>query len=311
MKNIAIYHPDKHYVAQLLDKFQVALPNHQCIAWTSDIEADYLLTWRPDAKTFLTEGLKIMFALGAGIDAFLSAEHTDELPSHIKIVRLEEAGMGKQMLEFALYAILHFSRDMTRLNQAQKQKQWLDTSTPKRLPLSTPIGVMGLGQLGGFVAQSLAKIGYPVSGYSRNPKQIAYVDCYRASELNSFLAHSEVLINLLPLTEETTGILNSQTFNQLPRGAYIVNLARGKHLVEADLLKALANGQVSGAFLDVFVVEPLPQKHPFWHDDRIIVTPHLAAITLQDEAVKQISQNILAYEDNRPMTGLVNRTRGY
>ncbi len=311
MKTIAIYHPDQKYVSQLLSKFQAALPEHRCVAWSEDLVADYLLTWRPEPKTFLTKGLKIIFALGAGVDAFLSTENENKLPASIKIVRLEEAGMGKQMLEFALYAILHFSRDMTQLAQAQKQKQWRDASTPKRPPLSTPIGVMGLGKLGGFVAKSLAEIGYPVSGYSLSPKTIAKVDCYRASEFDAFLSRAEVLINLLPLTRETAGILNEQTFNKLPKGAYVVNLARGKHLVEQDLLKVLNEGQISGAFLDVFSVEPLPKNHPFWDDERIIVTPHLAAITLQEEAVKQISQNILAYENNQSMTGVVDRVRGY
>lgn len=311
MKTIAIYHPDSHYINQLLPQFQTALPKHQVLVWSPDIEADYLITWKPEPKTFSTPGLKIIFALGAGVDAFLSVEKEGKLPETIAIVRLEEAGMGNQMLEFALYAILHFSRDMIALNRAQRKKQWLGASTPKRPPLSTPIGVMGLGKLGGFVAQSLANIGYPVSGYSHSQKHIDGVTCYSAEALDTFLARSEVLINLLPLTEKTTGILSSTLFDKLPKGAYLVNLARGKHLVETDLLSALDNEQLSGAFLDVFVTEPLPKEHPFWQDDRIIITPHLAAITLQSEAVKQISQNILAYENNQPMTGVVNRTRGY
>ncbi len=236
--------------------------------------------------------------------------HAD-IPEQVAIVRLEEAGMGKQMLEFALYAILHYSRDMTNLAIGQKNRQWLAIATPKKLPFSTTIGVMGLGKLGGFVAKSLAKLGYPVSGYSRTLKDIDGVACYDNKQFTTFLANSEVLINLLPLTAQTENILNRRLFCRLPRGAYLVNLARGRHLVEQDLIPMLDSGQLSGALLDVFRHEPLPENHPFWQDERIIVTPHLAAITLQEEAVQQISRNIYALEAGQTMRGVVNRQRGY
>lgn len=307
MKTAAIYSYDADYVAALLPKFQQALPNHRVVAWADNISAEYLIAWKPDINTFSTPGLEVIFGLGAGVDAFVDAD----VPESIAIVRLQEAGMGKQMLEIALYAILHHCRDMIALGQGQRNRQWLPASTPKRLPFSCKVGIMGLGQLGSFVAANLAQLGYPVCGYSRSPKDIPAVDCYHGKQLDSFLANSEVLINLLPLTVDTENILDKHLFNKLPRGAYVVNLARGKHLVEQDLLIALDGGQLSGAFLDVFRQEPLPDNHPFWSDQRIIVTPHLAAITLQDQAVQQISRNILAYEAGEAMTGVVDRERGY
>lgn len=307
MKTVALYHTDSAYVEALLPQFQQRLPQHSVIAWSASISADYLITWKPDPRTFATPNLAIIFGLGAGVDAFLAAN----IPDNISIVRLEEAGMGNQMLEIALYAILHYSRDMINLNRAQRNHEWRGESTPKKQPFTAKIGVMGLGQLGSHVATKLAQLGYPVSGYSRSLKHLDNVHCYDESGFDTFLGHSEVLINLLPLTPQTQDILNQDVFAKLPNGAYLVNIARGKHLLEKDLIPALNNGQLSGALLDVFCHEPLPANHPFWSDDRITITPHLAAITLQDEAVKQISSNILAYENGEAMTGLVNRNRGY
>ncbi len=307
MKTIAIYHTDSDYVCTLVAHFQTALPNHNVVAWEKNTSAEYLIAWKPKPELFATPNLQIIFALGAGIDAFIGAD----LPDNIHLVRLEEAGMGKQMLEVALYGILHYSRDMITLNRGQREKQWLNYATPKRLPFSTPIGVMGLGQLGGFVAESLAKLGYSVSGYSRTDKAILNVTCYSGDNLDTFLAKSEVLINLLPLTAHTENILNQDNFAKLPKGAFLINIARGKHLCEEDLLSALNSGQLSGALLDVFRTEPLPIDHPFWTDDRITIMPHIAAITTKDEAIRQISNNIIAFENATPMTGVVDRKRGY
>lgn len=305
---ITLFHPDKHHRDHLIARFQDALPSYNVVAWSPDVQAKYLLMWKPDERIFSTQGLEAVFGLGAGVDAILAAPN---LPDHVQVVRLEEAGMGKQMLEIALYGILHHSRDMIALNHAQQHQQWKGESAPKRLPFSVAVGVMGLGQLGGFVAQALANVGYAVSGYSRSPKTLTGVTCYAEDKFHEFLANSEVLINLLPLTPQTEDILNADLFAQLPKGAYVINLARGKHLVEEALIPALNSGQLSGALLDVFRVEPLPKDHPFWTDHRITITPHLAAITLQDEAIKQISQNILAAENHQPMTGVVDRQRGY
>lgn len=307
MKTVAIYHADSDYLQVLLEKFQKKLPNHRVTTWGKDTAAEYLITWKPLQALFATPRLQLVFGLGAGVDAFMAAD----LPDNVGIVRLEEAGMGKQMLEIALYAILHYSRDMIALNRGQRQQQWLHIATPKKMPFSTHVGIMGLGQLGGFLAKSLADLGYSVSGYSRSPKNLPHVDCFSGDSLDEFLSRSEVLINLLPLTPQTEHILNHDVFAKLPRGAYLVNIARGGHLAESDLIPALNSGQLSGALLDVFQTEPLPKNHPFWQDDRIIITPHLAAITLQDEAVEQISRNIIAFENGKPMSGVVDRNKGY
>jgi len=308
-KTVSVYHRDAAIIETLLPSFQRVLPKHPVVAWRSGRPSRYLIAWQPEDALFHTPQLDVIFALGAGVDAFL--EHVG-LPSHVKMVRLQEAGMGAQMLEIVLYAIVHHSRDMITLNRAQRDRRWLVRSMPKRSPFTTKVGVLGLGQLGRFVATRLSAIGYPVSGYSRQLKDIAHVNCFAGDKgLCEFLSHSEVLINLLPLTAYTEGFLNRRLFARLPRGAYLINIGRGRHLVEQDLIPAIDSGQLDGAFLDVFKEEPLPEVHPFWGDDRIIITPHLAAMTLPEEAIAQITQNILAHECGEPMTGLVDRAIGY
>ncbi len=306
-KILALYHADKNYTKSLIKQFTDQLPTHKTVAWEEGMTADYLLSWKPDEKIFATRGVKAIFALGAGIDAFLVAN----IDKNIPLVRLEEAGMGAQMLEVSLYGILHYARDMIFLNEGKKIKEWRGRSTPKRIPFSTPIGVMGLGKLGGYVASHLAQIGYSVCGYSRSLKNIDGVQCFDECGFDKFLSQSEVLINLMPLTEQTENILNKDLFNKLPQGAFLINIARGRHLVEEDLTQALDSGQLSGALLDVFRVEPLPKEHQFWEDERIILLPHLAAITLQPAAARQISENIIAFESGKEMTGVVDRERGY
>ncbi len=306
-KTIALYHADSDYTAALIQQFKKRLPQHNVQAWAPDMAADYLVSWKPEPKIFTTRDVKVIFALGAGVDAFLAAD----LPEGVPLVRLEEAGMGAQMLEMALYGILHYARDMIVLNNGRRNKQWLGRSTPKRAPFSTQIGVMGMGQLGRYVAEHLAQLGYPVSGYSRTRKDLPSVTCYDDSDFDAFLAQSEVLINLLPLTQHTQDLVDAKLFAKLPQGAYFINLARGKHVIEEDLLAALNSGQLSGALLDVFRVEPLPAEHPFWNDECIVMTPHLAAITLQPDAVEQIGDNILAFEAGQPMHGVVDFSRGY
>ncbi|MPV86805.1 2-hydroxyacid dehydrogenase [Ostreibacterium oceani] len=308
-KYIMIYHPDNHYLTGFVSQLQSALPNHQVSKWSAGMAVDYLLAWQPNASVMQTPNLSVLFSLGAGVDALL--RQAKDLDLSVPIVRLVDAGMGAQMFEMALYATLVYSRDFQRLANAQQQKRWLDILSLKRLPFTTPIGILGLGALGGFVASKMAALGYSVSGYSRDKKVISGVTCYCGDALSELLNRSEVLINLLPLTPQTQGILNKQLMAQLPRGAFLVNLARGEHLVEDDLLWALDNGVLSGALLDVFQVEPLPVTHPFWTDERIIITPHIAALTQQDDAVAQIVNNIHAFEAGQPMTGVVDREAGY
>ena len=174
------------------------------------------------------------------------------------------------------------------------------------------IGIMGLGQLGADAAQKLSALGFKVAGWSRRPKDIAGVNSFNGqAELVEFLSGSQILICLLPLTAETTGILNRRTFEHLPPGAYVINVARGQHLNEKDLMAALDSGQLSGACLDVFEVEPLPPDHPFWRHPQIKVTPHISSLTFSKAVAPQIIENYRRSQTGKPLLNAVDLERGY
>jgi glyoxylate/hydroxypyruvate reductase A len=174
------------------------------------------------------------------------------------------------------------------------------------------VTVLGLGALGAHVASALRAFGLPVRGYSRTRKALEGIETFAGpSMLNAALDGAKVLVNLLPGTRETEGMLNRDTFAKLSPGAYIVNLARGAHLVEADLLDALASGRIAAAMLDVFAEEPLPPGHPFWREPRVTITPHISALTLREPAVAQIARKIEALERGQPISGIVDLARGY
>ncbi|EXI99087.1 2-hydroxyacid dehydrogenase [Burkholderia pseudomallei] len=292
-----------------------ALPGAQLRTWTpgDDASADYALVWRAPREFFAPRaGLKAVFNLGAGVDAILALEreHPGLLPRDVPLVRLEDAGMTRQMVEYATHAALRYLRRFDEYALLQRERRWQVLAPHARETFV--VGVLGLGALGAEVARALAALGLPVRGYSRAPKAIDGVTTFAgAAQLDAFLGGAKLLVNLLPSTAATDGILNARTFSKLAHGAYLVNLARGAHLVEADLLDALASGRVAAATLDVFATEPLPPDHPFWHEPRITITPHCSADTLRAEAVEQIAAKIGALERGEPIGGIVDRDRGY
>ncbi|MCV9915154.1 glyoxylate reductase [Burkholderia pseudomallei] len=292
-----------------------ALPGAQLRTWTpgDDAGADYALVWRAPREFFAPRaGLKAVFNLGAGVDAILALEreHPGLLPRDVPLVRLEDAGMARQMVEYATHAALRYLRRFDEYALLQRERRWQVLAPHARETFV--VGVLGLGALGAEVARALAALGLPVRGYSRAPKAIDGVTTFAgAAQLDAFLGGAKLLVNLLPSTAATDGILNARTFSKLAHGAYLVNLARGAHLVEADLLDALASGRVAAATLDVFAPEPLPPDHPFWREPRITITPHCSADTLRAEAVGQIAAKIGALERGEPIGGIVDRDRGY
>jgi glyoxylate/hydroxypyruvate reductase A len=174
------------------------------------------------------------------------------------------------------------------------------------------VGVLGLGVLGTHIAQTLAGFGFPVRGWSRSAKAIAGIDCRAGTDaLPDFLAGTRVLVNVLPLTADTENVIDAKLLDQLAPGAFLVNVARGKHVVEDDLLTAVRSGQIAGAALDVFRTEPLPADHPFWTEPRIHITPHISALTLREVSIAQIARKIRALEAGEPIAGIVDQQRGY
>ena len=245
--------------------------------------------------------------LGAGVDHVLD---DPQLPAKVPVVRLHGAGLPGPMAEYALYAVLHFQRRMVDYLEQQRSAKWQPRE--EKLARDWPVGVMGLGAIGATVASRIAAQGYPVAGWCRHPRQLEGVTVFAgADRLDAFLERCRVLVNVLPLTPRTHGILNVRTFRAMPSGSYVVNIGRGGHLVNDDLVEALDAGHLAGAMLDVFDDEPLPAAHAFWRHPKILVTPHVAAPTLASEAQGQVLANIARLERGETPIGLVNRERGY
>ncbi|MDX4944176.1 glyoxylate/hydroxypyruvate reductase GhrA [Providencia manganoxydans] len=312
--NILFYHPSFD-ANEWIEGMQTRLPQANIRQWVKgdNQKADYAMVWLPPYECLAgRKDLKGIFALGAGVDAILKQEHENPgtLPAGVPLMRLEDIGMALQMEEYAMAKVLYYFRRMDEYRQFQSQRQW------KPLPANRHedfvVGIMGAGALGQAVAKRLVEFGFHVRTWSRSEKQIDKVISYHGQEqLSDFLQGTRVIINLLPSTPQTVGILNQSLFSQLQQKAYIINLARGSHLIEQDLLVALESGQVAGASLDVFASEPLPQMHPFWTHPRVAITPHIAAITVPQEAMDMISDNIKRIESGQQPFGIVDMGRGY
>jgi glyoxylate/hydroxypyruvate reductase A len=314
MMNIIFYHPTFDS-KQWIDGISKRLPQAKVRAWTrgDDQAADYALVWQPPHEMLAPRTqLKGIFALGAGVDAILMQEQRNPgtLPAGVPLMRLEDTGMSLQMQEYTLAAVLRYFRRMDEYQLFQQQKQWRPLAPHEHQ--SFTIGILGAGVLGQSVAEKLVELNFHVRSWSRSPKNIAGVQSFAGDEqLDEFASGCKLLINLLPNTPQTAGILNKNLFATLRPQAYLINIARGMHLVEGDLLRALDAGQIAAATLDVFVEEPLPGMHPFWSHPRVSITPHIAANTLPEQAMDNIVANILALEEGRTPTGLVDLQRGY
>lgn len=271
-------------------------------------QADYALLWRPDPSFFEEQQqLKAVFNLGAGIDALAAMPN---FPRHVPLVRLEDAGMAGPMAQYALAAALRYAFRFDEYAERQAARAWVPRYP--RLPPTVDVGVLGLGAIGQVIARTLAAQGFRVRGYARAQRTVDGVDCYAgAAELPAFLAGLHVLVNALPLTPGTRGILCRPNLERLAEGAHVVNIARGAHLVESDLLELLDGGRLAHATLDVFETEPLPADHPFWSHPRITVTPHVSGVTVLEDSVRQVADKIRRMERGEPVSGVVDWTRGY
>ncbi len=284
------------------------LPEAHVDAWAPGAQpADYAVVWAPP-QDFLDAQprLKGIFNIGAGVDALMQLR----LPAGVPVVRLDDAGMSVQMAEYVCHAVIRYFRELDLYAEEATQASW--AFRRPRVRADFRVGVMGLGVLGQRVARALRGFEFPVQGWSRTPRQVEGITCHAGADgMGAFLAGSQVLVNLLPLTPDTENILNRDTLAQLRPGAYVINVARGAHLVDADLLALLDSGHLAGATLDVFRTEPLPAEHPFWQHRCITVTPHTSARTLRDESVAQIAGKIRALQRGEFITGVVDPLRGY
>lgn len=298
-----------------LQGLRAALPEADVTLWAPGAPpADHAVVWAPPQQ-FIDEqpGLKALFNIGAGVDALLRLH----LPPGMHVVRLDDAGMSVQMAEYVCQAVIRHFREFDVAEADMAAGKWAFRKPRHRADFA--VGIMGLGVLGSRVAQALQVFDFPVNGWSRSAKPttgaLAHVRGFAGdAQLPDFLAASRVLVNLLPLTAQTENILNQRTLSQLQPGGYVINVARGAHLVDADLLALLDSGHLAGATLDVFRTEPLPTGHPFWHHSKLTLTPHTSARTLRDDSVAQIARKIRALAAGEPIgniPGVVNTSLGY
>lgn len=269
---------------------------------------DFALTWNHPRGVFKNyPNLKVIASMGAGVDHILS---DPGLPKNVKVTRVVDKMLTEDLSDFVLSQVMNHIRGLHYYTKTQKEKNW-DRFQYKR-PQDTKVGIMGLGVLGNAVADKLYKNNFRINGWSKTEKNCPNVSCYHGrDQLEEFLENSEMLICLLPLTEDTENILNADLFDMLPEGAYVINVARGAHLVEHDLLEMIDNGHLSGASLDVFREEPLPDEHPFWEHDKINITPHIASLTNPESVAPQIVENYKRMKKAKPLENEVKMEHGY
>ena len=294
--------------ASWIPGLQAALPGASVTLWEPGApQADFAVVWKPPQQLLDEQaGLKAIFNTGAGVDALMKLS----LPAGVPVIRLDDAGMSVQMAEYVCHAVIRYFREFDGYESDMAMGKW--SFRKPRSRVDYPVGVLGLGVLGERVAKSVAQFDFPVNGWSRSPKAVPGIQGFVGeAQLDAFLAASRIVVCLLPLTVDTENILNAERLAKIRPGGYVINVARGAHVVDADLLAALDGGHLAGATLDVFRVEPLPQGHAFWNHPKITVTPHTSARTLRSESIAQIARKIAALQVGEPVAGRVDAARGY
>ncbi|MGH8239403.1 MAG: 2-hydroxyacid dehydrogenase [Steroidobacteraceae bacterium] len=274
--------------------------------------ADYAIAWAAPGQEFFAQHdhLKAFFCTGAGVEKLLAST---DMPQSIPIIRLEDAGMGTQMADYCVYAALHWLRRRSEYDEQQRARAW------KQLPTNDvtdwPVGVFGLGVLGLQVAAAFGALGFKVNGFARSvhehPGIRSFAEQGGAGDFAAFMHASRVLVIIAPLTPATQDLFNRETLALLPPSSYVINVARGGLLVEEDLIELLDSDHLAGAALDVLRQEPLPQDHPMWSHPKVRITPHVSAITLIGPSAQQVAEKIRRLEQGEPVSGVVDRRRGY
>ena len=268
-------------------------------------EIEYVISWKHPRGIFKHyPNLKAIASMGAGVDHIIC---DPEIPKNVAITRIIDDQLSADMSDFVLALVTAHIRNISFHHNT---KTW-EPIQYNRIE-EEHIGIMGLGNMGSAVAETLLKNRFNVSGWAKTPKKLVGINTYSGEkQLERFLNRSTILICLLPLTQETENILNKELFEKLPKGAYIINVARGQHLVEHDLLEMIDKGHLSGASLDVFRIEPLPQEHPFWENSKIRITPHIASITNPQKVVHQLIGNYRRMKEGKELKNTIERRLGY
>jgi glyoxylate/hydroxypyruvate reductase A len=271
------------------------------------IEAAVVWTAHDMAELRRYPNLRLIVSMGAGVDHLLRPPGP---PPGIPVARLVDRMLTSQMGEWVLLNVLRFHRQDLEYRALQAERRWLELPAP--VTAERRVGILGLGELGAHAAGLLRGLGFPVMGWTRRPRAVEGVETFHGEAgLAAMTARSDILVCLLPLTPQTRGIVDARLLARLPRGAFLINGARGGHVVDADLLAALESGHVAAAALDVFQPEPLPADHPYWAHPRVVMTPHAASITIPSSAAPQVVENLHRARAGRPLVNLVDFAAGY
>ncbi len=305
-----VFFSDVDDPAAWLDALRQFMPDLDCRIWPDVGRAEdvrYALVYRPPAGMLRTlPGLELILSLGAGVDGILADPELPDVP----IVRMVEPSLTRTMCDYVLYAALRAHRGFDAFERSQRTATW-DFRLPE-VPERTRIGLLGLGELGRAVAKRLHEAGFAVSGWSRRPRAVAGVRCFAGDdERAAMLAECDVVVALLPGTPATRDLMDAAFFRAMKPGAHLVNVGRGDQLVDRDLIAALDTGQIGGATLDVFRVEPLPPEHPFWQHPNVLVTPHVAGCALPETGVQAVAETIRRLRAGEPLLHVVDRSVGY
>lgn len=308
---VLLLKPGTEPAAKWIEEFKRLMPELEVRVWpevgnVSDIEVA-LVSYLPFGELAKFPRLRLILSLPVGLDHILDDPN---LPKGIPIARTVHPDGDPMMVEYAVMNVLRHHRHLPEYHEFQHSRIW--KKLPQALATNRSVGIMGLGVYGTAIARALGRFGFQLAGWTRRPKILKGVHNFAGSgSLTKFLARSEILIIMLPLTKETNGLLNANTLAYLPKGASIINMSRGPILVEKDLLEALNSGQVGSASLDVFEVEPLPPESPFWMHSRVTITPHIGGISRSIMSAPIVVENIRRQKEGRPLINLVDPEAGY